>query len=126
MLALGSGNFARFRTRSEGTDRRTDLTMVLQVIQAIERALNASKSERDGLGRRVSDALSRAAMLVGNGTDEYVEREIADASRLREYEVEIANGRKRLDHLDYAIGQFERLKAELMASFSSVLSAQEH
>jgi hypothetical protein len=78
MLAPGLG-----RTRSEGSDRRADLTMVLQVIEAVERALNASKSERDGLGRRVSDVLSRAAMLIGSGTDEYVEREIADTSRPR-------------------------------------------
>jgi hypothetical protein len=126
MLARGFGNTARFQTRSEGSDRRVDLTMVMQVIDAVERALNASKSQRGGLSRRVSDALSSASVLVGNGTDEYVEREIADTSRLREYEVEIANGRKRLDHLDYAIGQFERLKAELMASFSSVLLTQEH
>lgn len=58
MLAPALGNMARFRTRSEGSDRRADL-MVLQVTEAIDRALNASKSERDGLGRRVSDALSR-------------------------------------------------------------------
>ena len=126
MLAPALGNMARFRTRSEGSDRCADLTMVLQVTEAIVWALKASKSERDGLGRRVSDALSRAAMLVGNGTDEYTERETADTSRLREYEVEIANGQRRLDHLDYAIGQFERLKAELMASFSSVLSTHKH
>jgi hypothetical protein len=99
--------------------------MVLQVIEAAERALNASKSERDGLGRRVSDAISRAATFIGNGTDEYVEREITDSSRPREYAAEIANGR-RLDHPDYAFGQFERLKAELMARFSSVLSTLEH
>jgi hypothetical protein len=64
----------RFRARSEGSDRRADLTMVMQVIEAVERALNASKSERDGLGGRVSDALSSAAILAGNGTDGYVER----------------------------------------------------
>jgi hypothetical protein len=126
MLAPVLEDMARFRTRSENSDRRADLTMVLQVIEAVERALNASKSERDGVGRRVSKALSGAAMFVGNGTDEYVEREIADTNLLREYEREIANGRRRLDHFDYAIGQFERLKAELMASFSSVLSMQEH
>lgn len=99
--------------------------MVMQVIEAIEQALSASKSERDSLGRRVSDALCGVSMLVGNGTDQYVEREIADTSRLREYEAKIANGRRRLDHLDYTIGQFEWLKAELMARFSSVLSTQE-
>jgi hypothetical protein len=102
------------------------LTIVLQVIETIERALNASNSERDGLDRRVSAALSRAAMLAGSGIDEYVERKIPVTSRLREYEAEIANGRRRLDHLDYTIGQFERLKAELMARFSSALSTHEH
>ena len=86
MVAPGLGNMACFRTRSEGSDRRADLTVVLHVIEAIERALNASKSKRDGLGRRVSDALSRAAMLVGNGTDEYIERETADTNRLTKYE----------------------------------------
>jgi hypothetical protein len=126
MLALGLGNMARFRTRAERSDRRADLTMITQVIETVERALRASKSERNGLGRRVSDALSGAAMLVGNGTDEYIEREIADTPRLREYEAEIVNGRRRLDQLNYAIGQFEWLKAELLARFSSVLSTQEH
>jgi hypothetical protein len=55
----------------------------------------------------------------------YVERQIADASRLREYEAEFANGQRRLGQLDYAMGQFERLKAELMTRLSSV-STQEH
>lgn len=126
MLAQGFGSMARFRARSEGSDRRADLTMVMQVIEAVERALNVSNSERKGLGRRVSDAVSSAAMLAGNGTDEYVEREIADINRLREYEAEIANGRKRLDQLDYAIEQFEQLKAELLSRFSSVLSTHQH
>jgi hypothetical protein len=40
-------------------------------------------------------------MSAGNGTDEYVEREIADTSRLPVYEAEIANGRRRLDQPDY-------------------------
>jgi hypothetical protein len=125
MLASGFGNTARFLTRSQGSDRRADLMRVTQVIEVVEQALNASKSERDGLGRRVSDALSVAAMLVGNGTDEYVEREIADVRRLREYEAEIANGQRRLDHLDYVIGQLECLKSEIMARLSPVLSTRE-
>ena len=62
ILAQGFGNIVRFRARTEGSDRRADLTMVMQVIEAVERALNASKSERDGLGGRVSDALSSAAI----------------------------------------------------------------
>ena len=95
--------------------------MVMQVIEAVERALNASKSERDGLGGRVSDAHSSAAILAGNRTDEST----SSAKLPREYEAEIANRRRRLDQLDYAIGQFERLEAELMTRFSSVLSTHE-
>jgi hypothetical protein len=37
MLAPGLGNMAHFRTRSEGRDRRANLTMVLQVIEGVER-----------------------------------------------------------------------------------------
>jgi hypothetical protein len=54
----------RFRARSEGSDRRADLTMVMQVIEAVERALNASKPERDVLGGRVSDALSSPKFFI--------------------------------------------------------------
>ena len=126
MWDSGLGSKVRFRTRSENSDHRTDLTRVTQVIKAIDEALSASKTERDGLGRRISDAISVASLLVGNDTDEYVERETVDSCRLREYEAEIANGRKRLEHLDYAIGQFESVKAELIARFSPVLSTREH
>jgi hypothetical protein len=37
MSAPGLGNMAHFRTRSDGRDRRADLTMVLQVIEGVER-----------------------------------------------------------------------------------------
>ena len=124
ILASALWKGARFRTRSGDSDYRADLTRVTQAIKAIEQALSESKSERDGLGRRVSDALSGAAMLVGNGTDEYIEREITNAACLREYEAEIASGQRRLDHLHYVIAQFEFLKAEIMARFSRVLSQE--
>ena len=126
MFARGFGSMAGFRTRSEASDRCADLKIFMPVINAIEEALSASKRERDGLGRRVAEVLSDAAVLAGNGTDEYVERDVADARLLREYESEIANGRKRLEQLDYAIAQFEWLKAETTARFSAVLSVTEH
>jgi hypothetical protein len=126
MLARDLGNMARFRTRPEASDQYADLTKVLQVVRAIDAAVSASRSEREGLCRRLSDALSSAAVLTGNGIDEYLERDAADTRRLREYEAEIANGQRRLDRLDDAIAQFERLKSELTAHFPSVLSTQGH
>jgi hypothetical protein len=125
MLARDFANMARFRTRSEGSDRYADRTKIMQVVKAIDAAVCASRSERDGLCRRVSDALSSAAVLAGNGTDEYIERDMVDTHRLREYDAEIANGQRRLDHLDDTIAQFERLKSELTARFSSVVSTRE-
>jgi hypothetical protein len=59
-----------FRTRCEAGERFADQTIVVQVIKAIDAAVSAWKSERAGLGRRVSDAPSDAATLAGNGTDE--------------------------------------------------------
>jgi hypothetical protein len=126
MLARDFGSTAWFRTRSEGSDRYSDLTKVMQVVKAIDAAVSASRSERDGLCRRVSDALSSAAMLAGNGTDEYIERDAADTRQLREFEAEIANGQRRLDRLADDIAQLEWLKSELTARFSSVFSTQEH
>jgi hypothetical protein len=63
-------------------------------------------------------------MSIGNGTGEYVEREIADTNRLRDYEAEIAKGRRGLDYLDYTIGQLERLKVtrELNPALASPLA----
>jgi len=126
MLARDFGNMARFRTRSEGSDRYADLTKVMQVVGAIDAVVSASRSEREGLCRRVTDALASAALLAGNGIDEYIERDVADTRRLREYEAEIASGQRRLDRLDDAIAQFEWLKSELTARFPSVLSTQGH
>jgi hypothetical protein len=126
MLARNFANKARFRTRSEGSDRNADLTKVMQVVTALDAAVSASKSERNGLCQRISDALSSATMLASNGTDEFIEREAADACRLREYEAEIAKGQRRLDRLDDAIARFERLKSELTACFSTALSTKEH
>ena len=124
MLARDFGNMARFRTRSDGSDRYAD--KVMQVVGAIDAVVSASRSEREGLCRRVTDALASAALLAGNGIDEYIERDVADTRRLREYEAEIASGQRRLDRLDDAIAQFEWLKSELTARFPSVLSTQGH
>jgi len=117
---------ARFRTRSDGSDRYADLTKVMQVVGAIDAVVSASRSEREGLCRRVTDALASAALLAGNGIDEYIERDAADTHRLRKYEAELASGQRRLDRLDDAIAQFEWLKSELTARFPSVLSTQGH
>jgi hypothetical protein len=124
--ATDFGTWRDFELAPKRSAQYADLTKVQQVVKAIDAAVSASRSERDGLCRRVTDALSSAAVLAGNGTDEYIERDVADTRRLREYEVEIANGQRRLNYLDDAIAQFEWLKSELTARFSSVFSTQEH
>ena len=125
-LARDFGILARFRTRSQGGDRYADLTRVMQVVKAIDAAVSASRFERDGLCRRVTESLTSAAVLGGNGIDEYIERDAADTRLLRKYEAEIANGQQRLKCLDDAIAQFERLKLDLTARFPSTFSTQGH
>jgi len=80
-------------------------TKVMQIVKAIDAAVSMSRSERDGLCRRVADELSIAAVLSGNGIDEFIERGVGDVLRVRKYETEIANGQRRLDCLDDAIAQ---------------------
>jgi hypothetical protein len=112
-----------FRARSAERDRQTDLANVALIGRAIDEALKVSLAERNGLGRRVADALSRAAITVGNDVDEYVTRETEDTSRLNDLDAEIQSGQDRLKQLDYNIAQFEALKIDLANRFPKLSEA---
>jgi chorismate mutase len=112
-----------FRARSAGRDRQTDLANVALIGRAIDEALKVSLAERNGLGRRVADALSRAAITVVNDVYEYVTRETEDTSRLNDLDAEIQSGQDRLKQLDYNIAQFEALKIDLANRFPKLSEA---
>ena len=59
-----------FRARSADRDAETDRARVSAILEVIEDALHAAEQEQSGLNRRVEDVLARAAVTLGNGTDE--------------------------------------------------------
>jgi hypothetical protein len=106
-----------FRARSADRDAETDRTRVGAILEAIEHALHAAELEQSGLNRRVEDVLARAAVTVGNGTDEYLEREPLDSHHQNLFSTEISNGQRRLKELATSITHFKFLRTAIMSRF---------
>src|ERR1700688_540934 len=100
-----------FKARSPERDADTDKSRVGSILDAIENALHAAEQEQSGLNRRVEDVLARAAVTMGNGTDEYLEREALDSHHQDLFGAEISNGQRRLTELASTISHFKFLKA---------------
>lgn len=99
-----------FRARAADRDAETDGSRVSSILRAIENALHAAGLERSGLNRRVEDVLARAAVTMGNGTDEYLEREPLDSYHQDLFSAEISNGgtsSRSTRHHDHAFQVFE-------------------
>lgn len=87
---------------------------------AIEDALHAAEREQSGLNRRVEDVLARAAVTLGNGDDEYLEREPLDSHHHDLFDKEILNGQHRLKELGPSIAHFKFLKAGYSVGFPTL------
>lgn len=106
-----------FRARSVNRDAETDRSCVTSIARSIENSLLAAQMEKAGLIRRLDDVSARAAVSVGNGTDEYLTREALDNRLLGQLEAEILNGQRRLEQLTHNIAHFKFLRAALMTRF---------
>ncbi len=106
-----------FKARSAGRDAETDRSRVGSILDAIEHALHEAEQEQSGLNRRVEDVLARAAVTLGNATDEYLDREALDSHHQDLFGTEIANGQRRLTELATAITHFKFLKAATLTRF---------
>jgi len=106
-----------FKARSPDRDAETDRLRVGSILEAIENALNAAEREQAGLNRRVDDVLARAAVTIGNATDEYLEREPLDNHHQNLFGIEIANGQRRLMELASSISHLKFLKAAVLSRF---------
>ncbi|MCP3460098.1 hypothetical protein [Bradyrhizobium sp. CCGUVB23] len=106
-----------FRARSPERDAETDRTRIEAIMDAIESALQAAEREQEGLNRRVEDVLARAAVTIGNGDDEYLEREALDNYHQDLFDKEIQNGQRRLKELSSSIAHFKFLKAAMLSRF---------
>ncbi|MBR0797185.1 hypothetical protein JQ615_17470 [Bradyrhizobium jicamae] len=106
-----------FRARSAERDAETDRARIGAVMSAIDTALHAAESEQLGLARRVEEVLARAAVTLGNGTDEYLEREALDSYHQDLFDAEIVNGQRRLKELAAEIAHFKFVKATALTRF---------
>jgi hypothetical protein len=106
-----------FRARSADRDAETDRLRVGSILEAIEHALHEAEQEQSGLNRRVEDVLARAAVTMGNGADEYLEREALDSHHQDLFGAEIANGQRRLNELAATITHYKFLKAATLSRF---------
>lgn len=122
----GQRDDRNFKARSADRDAGTDRSRIGPILEAIEHALHEAEQEQSGLSRRVEDVLARAAVTLGNGTDEYLDREALDSHHQDLFGTEIANGQRRLRELAAAITHFKFLKAATLSRFpdyKSVASA---
>lgn len=111
------GGEQTFRARSPERDTETDRTRVEAIMSAIDDALHAAEREQSGLNRRVEDVLARAAVTIGNGDDEYLEREALDNHHQDLFDMEILNGQRRLKELGASIAHFKFLRAAILSRF---------
>jgi hypothetical protein len=108
---------SKFKLRSANRDSETDYSRVESVIRPIEEVMKAAEIEHAGLSMRMQDVLARAAISLGNGTDEYLYREPTDTYFQNLFDREILNGQRRLEELSHQIKNIKFLKAALMTRF---------
>jgi hypothetical protein len=107
----------QFKARSADRDVAVDRFRAEAVFRSVEQALQAARAEQAGLTSRLEDVLARAAVTLGNDTDEYLTREPEDSQRQDVLGAEIANGQRRLAELGQTIGHFQFLRTALLTRF---------
>lgn len=116
-FAQGQGGGEQFKVRSSQRDEDTDRQRIETVMNAIETALSAAENEQKGLNQRVDDVLARAAVTVGNASDEYLDREPLDSHHQGLFSEEISDGQRRLKSLADTITHFKFLRAAVLSRF---------
>jgi hypothetical protein len=71
--------------------------------------LDEARAEHTGLTSRINDLLARAAVTLGDDSDEYLTRDPEDNHFQNLLGAEIANGQRRLNELEATIGHFHFL-----------------
>jgi hypothetical protein len=106
-----------FKTRSADRDTKTDYLRFEPVVRSIGQAFKSAQAEYFGLDNRMQEVLARASISLGNGSDEYFDREPADTHLLNLFDEEIFRGQRRLEELSQQIKKLKALEATLMAGF---------
>ena len=106
-----------FKARSANRDTETDHARVTSIFRSIEDALEGAKAEHAGLKTRIDDVQARAAVTLGNDSDEYRTRDPEDNYYQNLLGTEIADGQRRLNELRVTIGHIQFLKTALVTRF---------
>jgi hypothetical protein len=114
-----------FKVRSPERDGDTDRQRIDIVMNAIEAALQAAEGEQKGLNQRVEEVLARAAVTIGNASDEYLQREPLDSHHQNLFSEEISNGQRRLSSLADSISHFKFLRAAALSRFPNYKAPSE-
>jgi len=115
-----------FKTRSAGRNAETDQARVTSIFRSIEDALEGAIAEQAGLKSRIDDALARAAVTLGNDSDEYLTRGTEDNDYQNLLGTEIAEGQRRLNELGMTIGHIQFLKTALVTRFPDFKLGTQH
>lgn len=116
-LFLKAGANHYFKARSASRDKETDHARATSIFRSMEDALVGAKAEQAGLKSRIDDALARAAVTLGNDSDEYLTRDPEDNHYQNLLGTEIAQGQRRLNELEVTIGHIKFLKTALVTRF---------
>ena len=108
---------APFKARSADRQIEVDRSRAEAILRVIEDVLQAAKVEHAGLSARVDDVLARAAITLGNDTDEYLTRDPEDSRTMDTLDAEIAKGQRRLSELTQNIAHYQFLKTALLTRF---------
>ena len=108
---------AGFTARSPERDAETDRSAVKLVADAIDQVLTQAEAERAGLKERIDDVVSRAAVVGGNDSDEFLTRSADRSEMLRNSDAELKRGQERLDKIESNISHFRFLKTALRSRF---------
>jgi hypothetical protein len=121
-LFLRARTRSYFKSRSSDRDGGTDRARVAAIAGALDNALLTAEAERSGLSHRVDDVLARAAITMGNESDEYLTRDPRDSALQDQFGMEILKGQQRLKELEATISHFEFLKSALASRFPNLTS----
>jgi hypothetical protein len=106
-----------FQVRSTERDATTDQELVASIAAAIDLVLEKTEAERAGLKSRLEDVISRAAIVGGNDTEDYLTRTDDRSKMLSESDAEIRRGQARLAVIERNISHFKFLRTALQTRF---------
>lgn len=106
-----------FKARSPDRDLNTDHQRLLSIAQTLDAAISSAEAEHAGLQARVNDVMGRAAVTIGNDTDEYLWRDPLDNHNQNLLDQQLVAGNQRLDQLAATITHLKFLRTVFKTRF---------